>query len=160
MAIHDERDVGARAARGRPEDFSSSYTAYSTPELLKALRDEMQALARAEAESAKGELKQQGRKAAMGGGMLGAGAVVGGVGLIWLVGAAVYALALALPLWASALIIGGGLALIGAAVAWAGASSMKHLKPEKTIKHFEEDQQWLKGTLQNALATRRESASA
>lgn len=136
------------------------YETMSTPDLLKALRDESQALAKAETDSAKQELKSTGKKAALGGGLITAGAVMGLVGLIWLIGAAIFALALALPLWASALIIGGGVAIIGGAIAWAGSERMKHLKPERTMKHIEEDQQWLKGTLRHALAMRQESASA
>lgn len=132
----------------------------TTPELLQALKEETQRLTRSELNGAKRELKQTGKKAAMGSGLLAAGGVVALIGCIWLVGAAVWALALALPMWAAALIIGLGVALIGAAIAWAGAQRMKKLKPERTIKNLEEDQQWLKGTLHQALATRREPASA
>jgi hypothetical protein len=136
------------------------FTEMTTAELLQALKEETQRLAQSEVDGAKRELKQTGKKAAMGTGMLAAGGVVALIGCIWLVGAAVWALALALPLWASALIIGAGVALIGAAVAWAGAQRMKKLKPERTIKNLEEDQQWLKGTWHQALATRRGPASA
>ena len=103
---------------------------------------------------------ESGKKAAMGGGLLGAGGVVAVLGCFWLIGAAVYALALALPLWASALIIGAVVTAAGALLAWAGAERMKKLKPEQTMKNLEEDQRWLKGTLQQALAQRRGSASA
>jgi hypothetical protein len=136
------------------------FTEMTTPELLQALKEESQRLTHSELDGAKRELKQTGKKAAMGGGMLAAGGVIALLGCIWLVGAAVWALALALPLWASALIIGAGVALIGAAIAWAGAQRMKKLKPERTIKNLEEDQQWLKGTLHQALAMRRGPASA
>ena len=136
------------------------YQDMSTPELLQALKDEGQRFAKAEVDSARRDFKESGKKAARGGGLLGAGGVVAVLGCFWLIGAAVYALALALPLWASALIIGAVVTAAGALLAWAGAERMKKLKPEQTMKNLEEDQRWLKGTLQQALAQRRGSASA
>lgn len=156
MATVERRDL-RRAGDGHLE---ARYSEMTTPELLKALSEESQQLVKSDVDIAKKEMKQSGKKAAMGGGLLAAGGVMGLVGFIWLVGAAIFALALALPMWASALIIGGGVAIIGGAIAWAGAERMKELKPERTVRNFEEDQQWLKTTLRHALAMRRESASA
>lgn len=153
MERHELRPTGDGHVEAR-------YAEMTTPELLKALSEESQQLMKSDVDIAKKEMKHTGKDAAMGSGLVAAGGVMALVGFIWLIGAAIFALALALPLWASSLIIGGGLAIIGGAIAWAGTERMKQLKPERTIRNFEEDQQWLKGTLRHALAVRRESASA
>lgn len=75
----------------------------------------------------------------------GIGIAVGGamalVGLLALVAAAILALGLVMPYWASALIIGGALMIIGMIVVMANVQGMKKngLAPKKTMETIRED---------------------
>lgn len=60
--------------------------------------------------------------------------------------AAVWALALVLPHWAAALVVGASLALIGGALTMTGINRMRdvQLPPEKTVASIKENIQWAK----------------
>jgi len=65
-------------------------------------------------------------------------------GLILL--AAVYALGETLPFWASALIVAGGVGILGTVFLLIGRKKMKlaSLRPDKTIQSLQENATWLK----------------
>lgn len=92
----------------------------TTRELTSRLGEQLSTLARTEIALAKAELFARGRQAVMGGGLFAAAGVLGLGGYLALVAAAIAGVSVALPVWASALIVGaaltalaGGLALIG-----------------------------------------------
>lgn len=92
----------------------------SARELTSRLGEQLATLVRTEIALAKAELFARGRQAVMGGGLFAAAGVAGLGGYLALIAAAVAGIAVALPVWASALIVGGallslagGLALIG-----------------------------------------------
>lgn len=153
------------AEAGRPyfhdgDGFRHRIDAASTPELLRQLSTEVKLLLREEMEVARRDFKEAGREAARGGIATGIGlylAALGGAALAFCLIAALTAAGL--PWWGSALIVGAVLALIGGAVAAAGAKRFKKVKPHRTMSHLKEDEQWLMSTLRRLPATRRESTS-
>ena len=104
-------------------------TRLSLPQLATQLTEQVARLARAEFALARAELFARGRQAVMGGGLFGAAAVVGLAGWLALVAAAVAGIAEALPVWASALIVGAALTAIAGALALAGRARMRRGMP-------------------------------
>ncbi len=101
-------------------------------------------LIRLELELAKSELGQIGSRAARGATW---GAIAGGTGF-WMAGflglAAMFALAIVIPLWAAALVTAAGwgmVALPAAAIAY-GRIRQATSKPERTIATLKEDLEW------------------
>jgi len=82
-------------------------------ELIQRATDQVSELVRAEIRLAAAEMKDKGRRAGVGAGMLGGAGVVAGYGVAVLLVAVVAALDLVLPLWAAALIV--AVVLLGAA---------------------------------------------
>jgi Flp pilus assembly protein TadB len=101
----------------------------STAELLARLSEQTSRLVRDEMRLAQRELQQSARHAGAGAGLLGAAGLFAGFGLAALVASAIAALALVLPVWASALIVAGGLFVIAAAVALVSRSQAKKVPP-------------------------------
>jgi len=106
-------------------------------------------LVRAEIESLQAELAAKAKSAG-----IGAGLIVGALAVLFFalgvfITAAIAGLATVLPLWASALIIGGGLVVVAAILVLIGVLSLKRAmppKPEKTIASVGEDIRTIKGT--------------
>jgi hypothetical protein len=97
----------------------------STADLVRRAIDQTQTLIRDEVALAKAELAGKARSAAMGGGLFGGAALLGLYGAGALVAAAVLAVALVLPAWAAALIIGGLLLLLAGLLALAGRARLR-----------------------------------
>jgi membrane protein implicated in regulation of membrane protease activity len=78
--------------------------------------------------------------------MAAGGAVLAIFALGLLLWTAVYALSLALPLWAATLIMGVLVGIAAGAFLAAGRTRMKqvHAKPEKTLQSVKENVEWLK----------------
>jgi predicted phage tail protein len=74
------------------------------------------------------------------------GTAVAAAGGMVLLAAAVYALALAVPFWISALIVGGVVSLAGMIAAMIALNRFKQMKiePEHTLASLREDKEWLK----------------
>lgn len=109
-------------AGSAPRDLSAGeLTAQLGNQVSQLLRDEL-ALARA-------ELFARARQAVLGGGMLGAGALLGLTGWLALVAAAIAGIAVALPVWAAALIVGGFLLLVAGGVAARGGRRLSRMEP-------------------------------
>ncbi len=111
--------------------------------------DEARVLLRTELDDAKEEFRAEAKKAAASSVWFGAGGVLLHTGFFVLVLAAVFALWLALPLWASALIVGALVCIAGGVAAMVGKKKLKdfHLKPERTTGHVKEDARWAKDTM-------------
>jgi uncharacterized membrane protein YqjE len=103
----------------------------SVSELLQRLSQQMATLVREEIRLAQAELKEKGKKAGIGVGLVGAAGLVG----LFAAGAAVAGIVLliaqAVATWIAAFITAGALAVIAAAMALAGKSKVEEATPPK-----------------------------
>ena len=119
----------------------------STGELVSQLSEQVSHLVRDELRLAQAELKQKGKRAGIGAGLAGAGGVLSLYGLSALVVAVIAALALVLPVWAAALIVGGVLLLLAGLLALAGIGQVKRgtpLTPDEAIASTKRDVETVK----------------
>ncbi len=111
-------------------------------ELVTRASQQISELVREEMRLARAEMTQKGKRYGLGGGLFGGAGLVGVLAAQALVAAAVAALALVLPLWASALIIGAALAAVAALLGLAGRKQVTRAgspTPEKTIDSVKAD---------------------
>ncbi|WP_169950175.1 phage holin family protein [Microbispora sp. H11081] len=101
----------------------------STGELVRRLSEDVSRLIRDELRLARLEMTRKGRRAGMGAGLLGAAGVVAFFGAGALVATAILALALVLPAWASALIIGVALLALAGLLALVGKEQVSRATP-------------------------------
>ncbi|QMU77173.1 phage holin family protein [Streptacidiphilus sp. PB12-B1b] len=101
----------------------------SAGELVSRVTQQLSQLVREEMQLAQAEMKEKGKRFGIGGGLFGAAGLLAFLGLATLVTAAVIALALVLPWWASALIVAGVLLLVAAALAAAGKKEVDRASP-------------------------------
>lgn len=115
-------------------------------ELLRELGDEMSALVRAEIALAKVEIVEKSKPAVASAGMFGGSAVLG-LGAFGAFTAFVIALiALALPLWAAALIVAVVYGAIAGALAMSAKKKLHDVGPlalEQTAQTVKEDIEWI-----------------
>ncbi len=100
-----------------------------TGELVKRLSEQIPQLVRDELRLAQAELQQKGKRAGIGAGLAGAAGLISLFGLGALVIAVIAAMALVLPVWAAALIVGGVLLLVAGGLALAGIGQVKRATP-------------------------------
>lgn len=135
-------------AHQEPHDlayYRGEATGRSTGELISGIASDASEMFRLELEAAKLDLREEVGKAkaalvvaALGGSVLAIGSFV-------LAFAAVWALALVLPLWASALIVGGALVLLGGIFLLATRSKVKQLEaPTQALQETKRDVKWIK----------------
>ena len=98
-------------------------------DLVRQLSEQLSVLVRDEIRLAQLELTRKGKKAGIGAGLLGGSGLVALYGTGCLIAGAVAALSLVLPVWAAALIIGGGLFLAAGVVGLAGRRSLRTATP-------------------------------
>ena len=117
------------------------------PVLFRELADEIATLIRQEFALARVELAEKGRRVAPAAGMLGAGALLGLGAFGALTTCIIAALALALQIWAAALIV----AIVYAIIAFVLVQSAKKkfesatpLVPQQTAQTVKEDLEWAK----------------
>lgn len=118
-----------------------------TGELVKQLSNQVSTLARQEVELAKAETTEKGKKAGVGAGMFGGAGVAGLLTLGSLTAFLIVVLALAIPAWASALLITVMWAAVAGVLALQGRNKLREMGkpvPEKTVETVKEDVQWLK----------------
>ena len=114
----------------------------SMAELVQRLSQQTATLVRQEMHLAQAELKQKGKRAGTGAGLLGAAGVIGLAALGALVAALILALGEVVDMWVSAFIVAGGLAVVGAIVASAGKAQVSEAvppKPEAAIESVQAD---------------------
>jgi len=118
----------------------------STGEIMQDVIRDVGEVVRGEMRLARAEISEKASKAGKAGGMFGAAAVCGLMAGGALVAAGIAALALVVPLWASALIVGVLLVCIGGAMYAAGRAKLKEIEPvpEKTVQTIKDDVQWAK----------------
>jgi len=114
--------------------------------LLSDVAGETVELVRQELALFKAELQEKLSKAGIGAALVGAGALIAYSGWLFLLLAAVYALALVVPAWAAALIVGALVLGIGGVLALIGKSRMRAdaLTPDRSMRSLREDQAWIK----------------
>lgn len=137
---------------GQPPPFGNGggerlkHEAEGIGSLVSGVVKDLQDLFRAEIALAKTELKEDAQATGKAAGAMVGGGVVGLVGFIFLMLAATYALAMALPMWASALIVAAALIVVAAVLVMWGKKELAATKmgPEQTIATLKEDQAWAK----------------
>ena len=115
--------------------------------LLRSLIADALLLARGEAELAKIELKDKVAKAGGAAGLMAGGLVFALYGVAVLVATAVLALAIVLPAWAAALIVGLVLLAVATALVLIGRARFRStgpLSPTATIANVQEDIAWIR----------------
>jgi hypothetical protein len=116
-------------------------------ELLRSLLADIRLMLELEAELAKLEVKDKGSRLGIAGGILAGAAIVALLALGTLIAAAVAGLAIVLPLWAAALIVGTVLVVVAVVVFLVGRARMRavgSLAPTATIETAREDMGWIR----------------
>jgi uncharacterized membrane protein YqjE len=119
----------------------------SLGELVKQLSEQTSRLARQEAELAKVELQEKGKRAGLGAGMFGGAGLFGLYAVGALVAAAILALATAVDAWLAALIVAVVLGAIAGILALVGKRNVQQAGPpvpEQAAESVKEDVQWAK----------------
>ena len=113
--------------------------------LFGELATETSTLVRQEVQLATSELTQKAASVGRPSIRVLVGATLGVVSLMAVVGAIVLVLAFWIPLWASALVVGGVLGAIAYGVANSGLTAIKRLdlRPTQTIASLKDDKTWL-----------------
>ncbi|MEV5580859.1 phage holin family protein [Streptomyces parvus] len=110
--------------------------------LVSRASQQISELVREEMQLARSEMAEKGRRFGKGGGLFGAAGFVGILAAQALVATCIAALALALPLWAAALIVTAVLAAVAGAAALAGKKQIARAgtpAPEQTIDSVKAD---------------------
>jgi uncharacterized membrane protein YqjE len=118
-----------------------------TGELIKQLSSQVSMLVHQEVELAKAEAAEKGKKAGVGAGMFGGAGVAGLLTLGSLTAFLILVLALAIPAWASALLVTALWGAVAGVLALQGRNKLREVGkpvPEKTVETVKEDLQWLK----------------
>jgi uncharacterized membrane protein YqjE len=118
----------------------------SISEILQDVLRNLQSIVRSEVRLAKTEVGEEFTKAKPAIVLLAGGAMCGLFGVLFLLLTTMYAIALALPLWASALVVAVVLMIITAITLKAGQKRMErvHPLPDKTIASMKENAEWAK----------------
>lgn len=119
----------------------------ATGELVNQLSEQVSHLVRDELRLARAELTQQGKQAGLGAGLTGSGGILALYGLGALILAVIAALALAMPVWAAALIVGVAVLLVAGALAMVGVRQVKQTmppRPDEAIASTKRDVQTVK----------------
>lgn len=113
----------------------------SIGQLMTRLSEQTSRLVRDELQLAQAELKVTAKHAGLGAGLLGGAGVFALYGLGAVVTAAIAALALAVPLWASGLIVAAVLFIIAGVEALLGKKQLQQADPtpERTVKNVKRD---------------------
>ncbi len=119
----------------------------SIAELIKQITTQSAELARKELELAETEMTIKGKRAGIGAGMFGGAGLFGTFGLGCMTAAAILALTLVLPAWASALIVAGVFLVLAGITAMVGGLSVKRatpLAPSEAAASVKDDVEWIK----------------
>ena len=119
----------------------------STAELTAQLAHQLADLVHDEFALARDEMTRKGKRAGATAGMFGAAGLFGLAAFVCLSGCVVAALAIALPVWAAALIVGGAYLMLAGIVALTGRKQLETTEPpipSESIEHAKEDAEWIK----------------
>jgi hypothetical protein len=118
----------------------------STGDLLRSLMADLGLMLRREAELAKLEVNAKASRLETAGGLIAGAGVVALFGLGTLIAAAVLALAIVLPAWAAAVIVGAMLVIVALTLFMLGRARMRSvgkLLPTETLELVREDLAWM-----------------
>ena len=115
-------------------------------DLLGGLVGNMQDLIRGEVALAKQEVKEEATQAGAGAGLLAGAGVLALVGLIFVGLTLTYALTLALPSWAAALLVAALFFIVGFVLYRLGRQRLERVDPvpRQTLASLKEDSEWIK----------------
>jgi uncharacterized membrane protein YqjE len=118
----------------------------SLSDVLQDIIRNVQEIVRSEVRLAKTEIREEAVKAKSSMLLLGVGGVTALFAMLFLLVTIVYALALVMPSWAAALIVGTVLAVVASVVLMAGMKRFKqiHPTPERTVETIKENVEWVK----------------
>ena len=118
----------------------------SIGELFAELSQEAATLVRQEVQLAKTEMSQKASRVGKDVGFLAAGGAVAYAGLLAIIAGVIFLLALAIPLWLSALLVGIAVAAVGYVLVRKGLDALKQENPapQETIETLKEDKEWAK----------------
>ena len=125
----------------------------SIGELFSKLSNETSTLIRQEMELARAELTEKGKQAGKGAGLFGGAATVALLGAGAITAGLVLLLALLIPDWLAAIVVGLILVGVAALLGMKGRDEMQHAAPpvpEQTVDTVKEDVQWAKTRAQSA----------
>jgi hypothetical protein len=113
-------------------------------DVLRDALDHIQEIIRSEIRLAKTELREEVGRAKMGAIYIGAGAICGLFAAGFVLLAVIYLLALFMPAWIAALIVGVGVGLVGTFLLSVGRRHFRELRivPERTAATLKEDVRW------------------
>lgn len=118
----------------------------SIVDVLQDILGNIQGLIRAEVKLAKTEIKEEAGKASRAAVVMGAGAIAGLYSIWLLLLAMLFALALVIPMWASALVLFVLTGIVAAVLLSAGKKRFQTVqtKPPKTVETLKENVEWMK----------------
>jgi uncharacterized membrane protein YqjE len=118
----------------------------SLSDVLQDVIRNVQEIVRSEVRLAKTEIREEAARAKSATLLLGAGAVTAIFAILFLLLTIVYALALVMPSWAAALIVGAALAVTASVTLPAGVRRFKQIPPtlERTVGTIKENVEWTK----------------
>jgi uncharacterized membrane protein YqjE len=118
----------------------------SIADVLQDIIRDVQEIVRSEMRLAKTELREEAAKAKTAAGLLGAAAVTALFAVFFVLLTVVDALALVMPRWAAALIVGVGLAVIATVMVMAGLTRLKQIQatPARAMDSMKENVEWVK----------------
>ena len=138
-----------RVAGGKLGEYAASSSSGRERPLSEVVRDivgNAQEMVRGEIRLAKAEMREEAAKTLDASKLLGAGAAAGLFAGLFFLLAVMYALALVVPLWAAALILGVVLGAIAFGMISAGRKRLALVNPtpEKTVENVKENVEWMK----------------
>lgn len=118
----------------------------SLSDVLQDVIRNVQEIVRSEVRLAKAEIREGATRAKSATLLLGAGAVTAILAILFLLLVIVHALALVMPNWAAALIVGAALAVVATVTLTAGIRRFKqiHPTPARTVETIKENVEWAK----------------
>lgn len=102
---------------------------HSTVDLVRRASEQISTLVRDEIQLARTEMAEKGKRASKGAGLFGAAAMLALYGVAALLTAVILAVALALPAWAAALIVGAVLLVIAGILVILGRGNIRRIGP-------------------------------
>jgi uncharacterized membrane protein YqjE len=140
-------NVDHDAAAGGPGSAAKAATDKSTAELTGDLVRQMTALVHDEIALAKTEMAEKGKRAGLGAGMFGGAGMLALFGLGCLTACVIAALAVVMPVWASALLVGAAYLVVAGIVAAIGRAQLNRATPPvptEAVESTKEDVEWIK----------------
>jgi uncharacterized membrane protein YqjE len=118
----------------------------SFSDLLQDIIRNVQEIVRSEVRLAKTEIREEAAKTKASLVLLGAGALTGFLAILFLLLMIASALALVMPNWAAALVVGAALAVAAGVMLMGGVKSFQriHPAPERTVQTIKENIEWAK----------------